>query len=80
MHYAPAGGYGFNCFRDELRAHLDSGKKLEVPPPSPAFGDAKWFRTEYGKPMPRKHSDIRKVTCRICWNKIQFMAREFLKR
>jgi len=72
VHYAASGtrALAFACFRRELRAHLDSYTPSGT---TPRAGT-------YSVPPPRRHTDLRRVTCLECWQHIAAMAQTALTK
>jgi hypothetical protein len=71
VHYA-ASGHGalaFDCFYRELQAHVAGYKEERVEIPE-------GFTTKRTNtvPTPRRHTDLRWVTCPECWGEIARMA------
>lgn len=69
VHYTATGsaGLAFPCYFKELRSHLDSG----IPDP-----EIPQFMERYTLPCPRRHTDLRRVTCPECWAGIAGMVRD----
>lgn len=65
IRYVAAGGEAaFLCYIHEMKAHLDTTLGPEWKPP----------------PWPRRHTDIRKVTCPNCWAMIKYLAEQGVLR
>ena len=69
-HYAAAttGGLAFKCFYRELRAHIESAYD------APSKGGTFTVQRHH-LPRPKRHTDLRRVTCSECWYQIMAIAR-----
>jgi len=67
VHYAShgSGGLAFRCYFKELQQHIDSADTT-------APKHDQWQTRSV--PAPRRHTDLRKVTCPDCWHQIAAMA------
>lgn len=81
VHYAAAttGGLYFDCYHRELVAHVENYRERQEvreaffkPQPSDMYtyrGPVPNEPAPVG--TPRRHTDLRKVTCRACWVEIE---------
>ena len=83
VHYVAhgRGGLAFDCFYEELRHHIAAREEVEATFQGPAktFDESRARRqvvaaVERRTPSPRRHTDLRKVTCLDCWREIVKLA------
>lgn len=72
VHYSAHGSSGlvFDCYMDELRAHLNSKVTVDTQPISGWSAP----RLHYAIKAPKGRTDLSHVTCPSCWKAIHTMA------